>query len=132
MAVRYPVEAFFSDPVRAGASISPDGTRIAYLALLPLATLAAWISVWWSLGRSEGKPFAGAVAIFVLAFAGLSYSLYPYVVIDRLTIWEASAHPSALVFLLAGTSIVLPFILGYTFWSYRIFRGKATGGDPYG
>src|SRR5688500_9346173 len=29
---RYPVEAFFSDPVRAGASISPDGTRIAYLA----------------------------------------------------------------------------------------------------
>lgn len=29
---RYPVEAFFSDPVRTGASISPDGTRIAYLA----------------------------------------------------------------------------------------------------
>lgn len=29
---RYPVDAFFSDPVRAGASISPDGTRIAYLA----------------------------------------------------------------------------------------------------
>jgi dipeptidyl aminopeptidase/acylaminoacyl peptidase len=30
--IRYPVEAFFSDPVRAGASISPDGTRVAYLA----------------------------------------------------------------------------------------------------
>jgi dipeptidyl aminopeptidase/acylaminoacyl peptidase len=29
---RYPVEAFFSDPVRSGATISPDGTRIAYLA----------------------------------------------------------------------------------------------------
>jgi cytochrome bd-type quinol oxidase subunit 2 len=28
--------------------------------------------------------------------------------------------------------LVLPFILGYTFWSYRIFRGKATGEDPYG
>jgi cytochrome d ubiquinol oxidase subunit II len=53
-------------------------------------------------------------------------------VIDRLTIWEAAAHPSALVFILVGTAIVLPFILGYTFWSYRIFRGKATGGDPYG
>src|SRR5688572_24600406 len=106
--------------------------RIAYLSLLPLGTLAAWISLWRSLGRSEGKPFAGAVAIFVLAFAGLAYSLYPYVVIDRLTIWEAAAHPSALVFLLVGTSVVLPFILGYTFWSYRIFRGKVTGGDPYG
>lgn len=105
--------------------------RMIYLSLLPLATLVAWISVWWSIGRSEGKPFAGAVAIFVLAFGGLSYSLFPYVVIDRLTIWEAAAHESALVFLLVGTSIVLPFILGYTFWSYRIFRGKATGGDPY-
>jgi dipeptidyl aminopeptidase/acylaminoacyl peptidase len=29
---RYPVSAFFSDPVRAGATLSPDGTRIAYLA----------------------------------------------------------------------------------------------------
>ena len=32
MVQRYPVEAFFSDPVRAGASISKDGTRLAYLA----------------------------------------------------------------------------------------------------
>jgi cytochrome d ubiquinol oxidase subunit II len=72
------------------------------------------------------------VAIFVLSFAGLAYSLFPYVVIDRLTIWEAAAHPSALLFMLVGIAIVLPFNLGYTFWSYRIFRGKATGGDPYG
>ncbi len=94
--------------------------RILFLSLLPLATLAAWLWVWLSLRKSELQPFAG-----------LAYSLFPYVVIDRLTIWEAAAHPSALVFMLVGTSIVLPFILGYTFWSYRIFRGKATGGDPY-
>ena len=34
--------------------------------------------------------------------------------------------------MLVGTAIVLPFIVGYTFCRYRIFRGKATGGDPYG
>ena len=106
--------------------------RIVFLSLLPLASVAAWLWVWYWLRKSDGRPFAGAVAIFVLAFAGLAYSLFPYVVIDRLTIWEAAAHPSALIFMLVGTSIVLPFILGYTFWSYRIFRGKATGGDPYG
>jgi cytochrome d ubiquinol oxidase subunit II len=106
--------------------------RLAYLSLLPLGTVAAWFLVLLSLGKSDARPFAGAVAIFVLAFAGLSYSLFPYVVIDRLTIWEAAAHPSALLFVLVGTSLVLPFILGYTFWSYRIFRGKATGEDPYG
>jgi cytochrome d ubiquinol oxidase subunit II len=106
--------------------------RIVFLSLLPLATAASWLWVWVSLGKSDLRPFAGAVAIFALSFLGLAYSLFPYVVIDRLTIWEAAAHPSALVFILVGTLIVLPFILGYTFWSYRIFRGKATGEDPYG
>src|SRR5919106_3566861 len=82
--------------------------RFLYLSLLPLATLVAWVWVWISLRKSDLKPFAGAVAIFVLAFAGLAYSLFPYVVIDRLTIWEAAAHPSALLFVLVGTAIVLP------------------------
>ncbi|HEX2198602.1 MAG TPA: cytochrome d ubiquinol oxidase subunit II [Burkholderiales bacterium] len=106
--------------------------RIVFVSVLPLGAVAAWLWVWTSLRKSEVQPFAGAVAIFVLSFAGLAYSLFPYVVIDRLTIWEAAAHPSALMFILVGTLIVLPFILGYTFWSYRIFRGKATGEDPYG
>ncbi|HEX6319352.1 MAG TPA: cytochrome d ubiquinol oxidase subunit II [Burkholderiales bacterium] len=106
--------------------------RIVFLSALPLAAVASWLWVWVSLRKSEVQPFAGSMAIFVVAFLGLAYSLFPYVVIDRLTIWEAAAHPSALVFILVGTVIVLPFILGYTFWSYRIFRGKATGGDPYG
>jgi cytochrome d ubiquinol oxidase subunit II len=105
--------------------------RIIFLSALPLATIAAWLWVWFSLKRSDTKPFFGAVAIFVLAFAGLAYSLFPYVVIDRLTIWEAAAHPSSLRFVLIGTVIVLPFILGWTFWSYRIFRGKATTGGLY-
>jgi len=104
-----------------------DFPRTLALMALPLATLAAWLWIWRSLGRSDWKPFAGAVAIYVLAFIGLAYSLFPYVVIDRLTIWEAAAHPSALVFMLVGTLIVLPFIIGYTVYSYRVFRGKVSG-----
>jgi cytochrome d ubiquinol oxidase subunit II len=91
---------------------------------LPAATAAIWAWVWLTLGKSERKPFAGAVAIFVLAFIGLAYSLFPYVVMDRLTIWDAAAHRSALVFLGVGVAIVLPFILGYTIYAYRVFRGK--------
>jgi cytochrome d ubiquinol oxidase subunit II len=71
------------------------------------------------------------VAIYALAFIGLAYSLFPFVIIDRLTIWEAAAHPSALVFVLVGTLIVLPFIIGYTIYAYRVFRGKAHA-DDYG
>jgi cytochrome bd ubiquinol oxidase subunit II len=106
-----------------------DFPRTLGLMVLPAATLASGLWILFSLGKSDWKPFAGAVAIFVLAFIGLAYSLFPYVIMDRMTIWDASAHPSALVFMLVGTLIVLPFILGYTVYAYRVFWGKARAED---
>lgn len=112
-----------------------DFPRTLALMALPAACLWAGFIVWRSTGsiaRGGGardwQPFAGAVAIFAIAFLGLAYSLYPYVVIDRLTIWEAAAHPSSLKVVLAGALVVLPFIAGYTAISYRVFRGKAKAG----
>ena len=105
-----------------------------WLMLLPLATAVAWFWVWREASRvAKGKvrpdwtPFAGAITIYVLAFLGLAYSLFPYVVMDRIDIWQAAAHPSSLTVVLIGALIVLPFIIGYTILAYRIFRGKATG-----
>ena len=111
-----------------------DFPRTLALMLLPAATLAAGAWLWITTGKmkheavGDWRPFAAAVALFVLAFAGLAYSIYPFLVIDRLTIWEAAAHPSGLRALFIGTAIVMPFILGYTFLAYRIFRGKAKAG----
>jgi cytochrome d ubiquinol oxidase subunit II len=99
------------------------------LMVLPAATLVSWLWVWRSVGRSDWKPFAGAVAIFVLAFLGLAYSVFPYIVLGWLTIWEAAAHPSALKVTLIGALIVLPFLVGYTVFAYRVFRGKAKAGQ---
>jgi cytochrome d ubiquinol oxidase subunit II len=112
-----------------------DFPRTLVLMLLPLATLAAGWLVWATTGRLrrgerewDWMPFAASVAIFVLAFAGLAYSLFPYVVMDRMTIWEAASHPSALKFVLVGVIIVVPFLLAYTAFAYRVFRGKARAG----
>jgi cytochrome d ubiquinol oxidase subunit II len=105
-----------------------DFPRTLGLMVLPLASLAAWLWVWASLRKSDWQPFAGAVAIFALAFAGLAYSVFPYVVIGWLTIWQAAAHPSALKVVLAGVLLVLPFLIGYTVFAYRVFRGKAQAG----
>ena len=105
-----------------------DFPRTLWLMALPLATVGAGAWVWRNLGRSDWKPFAGTVAIFALAFAGLAYSLFPYLVMDRLTIWQAAADPSALRFVLVGALVVLPFIVAYTAFSYRVFRGKARAG----
>jgi cytochrome bd ubiquinol oxidase subunit II len=103
-----------------------------WLMLLPLATLAAGWCVWHAtvlLKKNPAAPdwtaFAGAITIFALAFAGLAYSLFPYVVMDRVTIWQAASHASALKMSLIGVVIVLPFLLGYTIFAHRVFRGKA-------
>ena len=113
----------------------PFVPRTPWLALLPLATLAAGGWVWHATGRLKSDDtapdwpaFAGAIAIFALAFAGLAYSLFPYVVMDRLTIWQAASHPSALKMVLAGVLIVLPFLIAYTVFAHRVFRGKAPAG----
>ena len=71
-------------------------------------------------------PFAGAVGIVMLAFYGLAYSLFPWLVVDRLTIWQAASSNESLSIIFVGACVVLPVIVGYTVFSYRVFRGKAT------
>lgn len=75
--------------------------------------------------RLSWAPFAGSIGIFVLCFHGLAYSFYPYIVPDKMTIWQAASAPESLIIILVGAGLVLPFILGYTIFAYRVFRGKA-------
>ena len=69
-------------------------------------------------------PFVLLVIVFVLGFLGLAYSIYPFVVINRLTIWQAASSPQALKVILIGTCISVPAIAAYTVYSYRVFHGK--------
>ncbi len=71
-------------------------------------------------------PFAGSVGIFILAFTGLAFSFYPYVVPDKIDIWQAASASESLMVILWGVIVVLPAILTYTAFSYWIFRGKST------
>lgn len=78
-------------------------------------------------GRPDWRPFGAAVTLFVLAFLGLAYSLFPYLVVDRITYVEAAVAPASLRFMLVGALITLPAIIGYTVLSYRVFWGR--GGE---
>ena len=73
-----------------------------------------------------GVPFACTVGIFLLAFYGLAYSLFPWLVVDRLTPWQAASSPEALWVIFLGVVVVLPVIIGYTVFAYRVFGGKST------
>jgi cytochrome d ubiquinol oxidase subunit II len=105
----------------------------AFIALMPipLATLVALAAVRWVLDAPRvldrwcWAPFAGVVAVFLLGAVGLAYSLFPYVVMDRLTIWQAASAPESLAVILIGCAVTVPAIVGYTVFSYRVFWGKA-------
>ncbi|MGZ9029860.1 MAG: cytochrome d ubiquinol oxidase subunit II [Burkholderiaceae bacterium] len=115
-------------------------TVLPFLLPVPVATALLFFVIDRSLRRlpkrlPEGNehgawiPFASTVGIFILAFGGLAYSLFPYLVIDRITIWQAASAPESLMFILVGTAIVLPAILGYTAYAYRVFWGKTRALD---
>lgn len=106
--------------------------EILLLSPLPLIAGALFLWLFTLLGRMPLKddrwswtPFLGGAAIFLLAFAGLAYSFYPFVVPDQLTIYEAASAPESLLIMLYGAVIVVPVIAGYSALSYWIFRGKA-------
>lgn len=107
--------------------------QMLWLAPLPIVSAALIAALWRQLhrlplpdDRGSRWPFAGAIALFTLGFIGMAYSFYPYIVPEKLTIYEAASAPESLWVILIGTIFVLPMILGYTILSYVIFRGKAT------
>lgn len=103
-----------------------------YLSQVPLATLLlAWLC-WRSMRKERAiLPFASAVGLFLLAFAGLVISNAPYLVPPSITLWQAAAHPSSQVFFLIGTVILLPMILAYMVLVFWLFRGKVKPGEGY-
>lgn len=99
---------------------------------IPLACMAAFFAIRHVLGTPRVVQagygwivFVATVLIFMLAFLGLAYSIYPYIVIDRLTVWDAASAPESLAVIGIGMAITLPAIIVYTVFMYRVFWGKA-------
>lgn len=98
---------------------------------LPLASVAAFFLCERHLRRIQAGdwkrqwvPFATAILLFVLSFIGLAYSMFPYLVLDRITYAEAASATGSLLFIFIGTVITLPFIIGYTAFVYKVFWGR--------
>src|ERR1700694_5091030 len=77
------------------------------------------------------QPFFLSLALFALSYAGLGISMYPYIVPQSITIWQAASPPSSQRFMLVGIAVLIPLILGYTSWAYWVFRGKVRPESGY-
>ncbi len=111
--------------------------NILYLWPVPLFTaLVAYAGYRGIRGGRDLVPFASAIGLFLLSFAGLAISTFPYLVppaagAEGLTIWQTAAAPESQIFLLVGTLLALPLIIGYTVLVYWTFRGKVGAGEGY-
>lgn len=106
--------------------------NIVLLSPAPVFTAVAAIWLWWAVKqRHTFTPFILAMALFLLGYAGLGISTYPNIIPPDIDIWEAAAPPASQLFLLVGVLFLLPIILGYTAYSYWVFRGKVTRDAGY-
>ncbi len=101
--------------------------------IFPVLTV---ICLWWLWqgvrSEREGVPFVATMALFGLFYVGLLISMWPYAVPPEHTFWDAASAPEAQLFLLLGFLFVIPIVLGYTAWTYWVFRGKVDDETGYG
>jgi len=81
--------------------------------------------------RHDYRPFFLTLLLFALSYAGLGISMWPYVVPNSITIWQAAAPEKSLTVMLVGVAVLVPLILAYTSWAYWVFRGKVQAGSGY-
>jgi cytochrome d ubiquinol oxidase subunit II len=103
-----------------------------FLWVIPIVTAAIAIAFFTAVrAGKELVPFLLALSLFVMSFAGLTSSLYPYLIPPDISYSAAANADVSLRFMLVGALLLLPVILGYTGYVYWLFRGKVRAGEGY-
>ena len=74
---------------------APVPIAVAVVACLLLRSLA---------NRRDYQPFFLTLALFALSYAGLGISMYPYIVPQSITIWQAASPENSQLFMLVGVA----------------------------
>ena len=69
-------------------------------------------------------PFVLCLILFLLMLIGLGYSLFPYLILDDMTLWDGAAAVSSLRLVLAATVIAVPVMLVFNLLGYRSLFGR--------
>jgi cytochrome bd ubiquinol oxidase subunit II len=102
-----------------------------FSAIPVLGVLLIW-QLFRSLNRKdENAPFVWTILLFLLSFFGLGLIIFPYIIPTQITIYQAAASPSALVFMLIFVGFLIPIMLFYNIYNYVVFRGKVASDRSY-
>jgi len=70
-------------------------------------------------------PFVLCIVLYALKLGGLAYSLFPYLILDDMTIWDGTASVESMRLVLSAAIVGAPVILIFNLWAYRAVFGKA-------
>lgn len=102
------------------------GLGPAFILLLVVAVLNAAL-YFRALGKGwERRPLMYCAAMLLFVFLAFGTSLFPLIVPPTVTAASAAAPPGMLRIMLYVIGGMLPVVLFYNAYQYRVFRGKAT------
>jgi len=99
------------------------------------ALIGSWLVVFFSAKHYAGTAFVVSCGVVVSVILTAGGSMFPFIVpssVDpssSLTVWDAGASRYTLLLLSFATVLLMPIVMAYTAWVYRVLRGKVTVED---
>ena len=103
-------------------STVPGAVMMAVLAIIAIALCLSIIS--GINKRKERSIFVKVIGLFLVGLTGLLVSFFPVIIPPYVTIFQAASSEKSQFFLITGYLVIIPLVLGYTAYSYYVFRGK--------
>jgi cytochrome d ubiquinol oxidase subunit II len=100
--------------------------------IAPLLALASAVGVQALIGRRSVAGFIASSLMVGSTIASAGFALFPFLLPSHLdphsslTVWDASSSRGTLQLMLVVTAVLLPVIILYTSWVYRVMRGRVT------
>jgi cytochrome d ubiquinol oxidase subunit II len=102
-----------------------DAPLVYIFALIPLlGALLIFLLLKSLFSKQETRPFVWTLLLFLLSFLGLGLVIFPYIIPTQITIYQAAASPSSLVFMIVFIGFLIPIMLAYNIYNYIVFKGK--------
>ncbi|BBD80898.1 cytochrome d ubiquinol oxidase subunit II [Aerosticca soli] len=101
-------------------------------ALAPLAAFAGALLVLWRTPRQGIAGFIGSSLMIAGTILSAGFALFPFLMPSSLdprsslTIWDASSSRGTLLLMLGATVVLLPIVLLYTSWVFKVMGGRVT------
>jgi cytochrome d ubiquinol oxidase subunit II len=107
-----------------------------WLKLAPLLAIAGTgLVVFLTAKRLTGWAFITSSIVVISVIMTAAGSMFPFIMpssispTSSLTVWDSSASPYTLKLLFFATVLMMPMVMAYTTWVYRVMRGKVTVED---